>query len=157
MRLGPSLALGTTLAIAMPAVAQQTTERGGEPPSANVAKQWVAAYNKRDAAAVAALYSENATEVTPNGIIQGRDAVQKRIEADLQKGGHDLSIAIKQTQTTADTSYSLGEWSIKYEGEQSAHGYWSVIETREGDAWRIQLLSTNFAVAPPNASRSTGN
>ena len=52
-----------------------------------VNKTWEDAYNKGDTAAVAALYTADAIEVTPEGIRVGPAAVKERIEGAINKAG----------------------------------------------------------------------
>jgi hypothetical protein len=52
-----------------------------------VNKTWQDAYNKGDFAAVAALYTADAIEVTPEGVRVGPAAVKERLEDSITKGG----------------------------------------------------------------------
>src|SRR5258705_283787 len=72
-------------------------------PFAAVGKQYIEAYNRKDAAAVAALFADDAVRVTDRGIIQGRDAVQKSTEAGLEAGGHDLRLRYNHTHIDGNT------------------------------------------------------
>lgn len=115
-------AIGLIAGLVMPTLAQPSSTAGDQQPLAGLGKQWQAAYNRKDAAGVAALYSANGTEVTSAGVFQGHDAVQKRIEADLALGGHDLSITTKSEQTSGNMAWGIGEWSGHY-GAQPVHGW----------------------------------
>jgi ketosteroid isomerase-like protein len=117
-----------------------------------VAKKWEAAYNRKDAAGVAALYTESAVEVAPTGIFQGRAAIQKRIEDDFKAGGHDLSISVKNIQSSGDVIMASGDWNGHY-GSQAAHGYWANSTIRSTSL--IQQNGFNLAMPDPGAAQAS--
>ena len=110
-----------------------------------LAKRWETAYSKKDAAGVAALYAENAIEVTPAGFVRGREAAQKRIEADFQAGWHDISISTTDVHALGDALWGIGDWN-GYLGDQAVRGHWSNIFVHAGDAWKIQETTFNIAL-----------
>ena len=61
-------------------------------PFAAAGKQYVEAYNRKDAAGVAALFTEDAVRVNAQGLIRGRAEIQKSTQAALDAGGHSLSL-----------------------------------------------------------------
>ncbi len=103
---------------------------------------------------MAALYAANAVEVTPFGIVRGHDAVQKRLEADMAAGGRDFSIAGTSAQVSGNTGWRTGDWSGYY-GSQQVRGYWSAVDVREGDTWKIQMLTIVVAMPPPGQGAGT--
>jgi uncharacterized protein (TIGR02246 family) len=60
-----------------PQIAQQIRERG---------KKYDEAFNKNDATAVAALFTEDALQVTPDGLYSGRQAIEKRYAEQCRTG-----------------------------------------------------------------------
>lgn len=121
---------------------------------AELGKNFDTAYNKKDTAGLLALYAEDGVAITPTGIVQGRAALQKWIEADLQAGGHDLSSQNSSTRAHAlgDAFWSFGDWSTRY-GDQTLHGHWSNIIIRVGDTLKIQQNTINLAL-PETGSAS---
>ena len=89
------------------------------------------------------LYTEDAIRITPQGIFQGRDAIQKQLEGGLKAGAHDDSITPKIVQPSGDLIWNGGEWSAKV-GDRSVHGYYSDVITREG-----KLKFEAYNTAPP--------
>ncbi len=89
---------------------------------AELAKKWEAAYNRKDAAGVAALDTENTVEVSPKGIFLGRVAIPKRVDAALKAGGHDLSFGIKDVQSSGNVITSARAYDATY-GSQPVNGY----------------------------------
>jgi ketosteroid isomerase-like protein len=57
-----------TVCLAIPAAAQQPSEQQVRPAIERLLETWDAAANRKDAAAVAALYTEDAVRVTPRGM-----------------------------------------------------------------------------------------
>ena len=87
------------------------------------------AFNRQDAAGLAALFSDNGVRVTPQGIIQGRDAIQKDSDKRLQSRFHDLSITPLIVRTLGDSVWEAGEWTMKI-GDQPVRGYFAMTLVR---------------------------
>jgi uncharacterized protein (TIGR02246 family) len=81
-----------------------------------VGKKWDEAANNNDAAAVAALFTQDAIFVTEAGPLYGRQAIEKQF-AEWFKGAHVSNHIIKvdpnsfRVVGTADKIASNGEWS----------------------------------------------
>jgi hypothetical protein len=82
----------TLLGVAAPALAQQNLSAGDEKIYQDVQRQFAEAYNRQDAVAMAALFTENGVRITPNGIIQGRDAILSDMQNTLKMGLHDYTV-----------------------------------------------------------------
>jgi uncharacterized protein (TIGR02246 family) len=129
-----------------------------------VGKKFDEAFNNNDAAAVAALFTQDAIWVTDTaGPLYGRQAIEKQL-AEWFKGGHVSNHIIKvdpnsfRVVGTADKIASNGEWSETVEPPNGKpfqlKGYWLAIETSEGDAWKICISAYNnsttaLAFVPP--------
>jgi ketosteroid isomerase-like protein len=116
--------------------------------------------------AAAALYTEDAVLLTPRGPIVGQKAIEKWY-ADVFKGWHPKDHVGKGSQeippvfgTAGTEAWDTGEWSETGQGKsgdpESIKGYWSSVDIREGDSWKIRLLTYNVTPAPvatpsPNA------
>jgi uncharacterized protein (TIGR02246 family) len=128
-----------------------------------VGKKYDEAMNNNDAAAVAALYTEDAVFVTDTGPLYGRQAIEKQF-AEWLKGAHVSNHIIKvdpnsfRVVGTADKIASNGEWSETAEPPNGKpfqlKGYWLAIETREGDAWKM-WMSAAYTTPPPPAPAQT--
>ena len=59
--------------------------------------------------------------------------------------------------TAGNEVWRTGEWSSTVQGKSGdpmkLEGYWSAINVRDGDTWKIQMLT--FNVTPPPASAAT--
>jgi len=118
-----------------------------------ISKKYNDAINNHDAAAIAALFTEDAIFVTDTvGPIYGRQAIEK-FYADDFKGWQPKN----HTSTTdphsalmlgPDNLTRAGVWGETGKGKNGEDvpikGYWSEIDTREGDAWKICQLTGNL-------------
>jgi uncharacterized protein (TIGR02246 family) len=115
----------------------------------------VEAYNKFDAAAVAALFTEDAVQLAPQGLIFGRQAVEKKYADDFQQW-HPTSYIVTDHQVNAigNNVWRVGEWSCilqTKDGPFPVKGYFTSICIREGDAWKECMSSYNMA--PPDEAK----
>jgi uncharacterized protein (TIGR02246 family) len=128
-----------------------------------IARKYEEAVNNNDAAAVAALFTEDAVFVADTGPIYGRQAIEK-YHVDLFKEWHFSNHLIKTDSNspriigTAENIALNGEWSQTLQGQTGGpiqrKGYWGAIDTRQGNDWKILMLTPNVTPepAPPVAS-----
>jgi uncharacterized protein (TIGR02246 family) len=105
------------------------------------------AFNKNDAGALAALFTEDAVLVAPDGIFYGRKAIEKRYAEVFQKW-HNINQFGQADQLNAigNEPWSVGEWwniLQSQTGPRFVSGYWSAIYVREGDGWRMRMLTVS--------------
>ena len=116
------------------------------------------AFNSNDPAALAALFTEDAVEVTDTGPIYGREAIEKYY-ADVFKQVHFSNHIATADQysphiivTAGNEAWTSGEWTTTLKGQNfgpvDAKGNWVEIYHREGDDWKIQLDIWNVTPAP---------
>jgi ketosteroid isomerase-like protein len=119
------------------------------------------AYNNNDAAALVGFYAKQAVLVTDTGPIYGREALEKYY-TDLFKQVHFSKHLGKVDQysprITGNQRWDTGEWSatIRVQGQNGdpiqLQGYFGCIDIREGDDWKIRMLTLN--VTPPPSPRA---
>ena len=154
--------VGLAFGFAVPAFAQQKDTIASQIDQ-QIVKKFDEAFNNGDAAAVAALYTEDAVQVTPQGPVFGREAIEKLFTGVFQQG-HYSNHLNKDDQdsphmigTAGDQVWRTGEWSFTAQGKSGdpikLKGFWSAINVRKGDTWKIQMLT--FNVSPPPASTAT--
>jgi ketosteroid isomerase-like protein len=106
--------------------------------------QFDEAFNKRDAVAVAALFTEKATIVTPLGIFSGRDGVEKHFTDVF----HRFPLSDRLTKNSyvyafADDLCAIGGWTVTYNPGRprpvQAGGYLIRVYTRVRDTWKIRV------------------
>jgi ketosteroid isomerase-like protein len=107
------------------------------------------AYNKNDAAAGAALFTEDAVLVEPDGVFSGRQAIEKRYADTFQQSpiiNFHCTYGRSHLNAIDNAVWSTGEWRKLFKrqtGSVLAVGYWSAIYVREGDTWKIRMLTLN--------------
>ena len=117
------------------------------------------AYNNKDAEAAAALFTEDAVLVTPDGMVLGRQAIQKSYVDSFQRWPiTDFLSRQEPLQLNAidNAVWSVGEWWGTLQSQTGpviASGYWSSIYVREGDAWKMRMLSLFDHRPPPPRSQ----
>ena len=119
-----------------------------------ISKKWNEAYNNHDAAAVGVLYTEDAVHVTPDGFVYGRKAIENSL-ADVFKSwqpkNHTSTIDPQSVRMSGpDNLTRSGEWSETGKGKNGEDvpikGYFSEIDTREGDGWKIRVQTGNITL-----------
>ena len=134
------------LVIAGPATAVAAEMEVSKCPANN---QWQDAFNKGDANAISAMYAPQAIEVTPEGIRVGPGAVRERVERGIKEDKMS-NMTIVATKCGGDNSWrwSSGTWKA-----DSSHGplsgFWTAIEAKEGNSWKMQNLTYNMTPPPP--------
>ncbi len=116
---------------------------------------FTAAFNRGDAAGVAALYTENATLLPPNSeMIQGRQGIQDFWNGGLQMGLKDVTLTTVDVGGNGDTAYSTGKYTlnIQPEGQEgmSDSGKYVVIWKRLADGtWKYHVDIWNSSLPMP--------
>ena len=107
------------------------------------------AFNKGDAAALAATFTEDAVLVNDTGPVYGREAIEKYY-ANLFQKIHFSNYMTESDQycpyiigTASNEVWSNGEWSTIIQGQNfgpvHSKGYFSSITVRDGDVWRKRI------------------
>jgi uncharacterized protein (TIGR02246 family) len=115
-------------------------------------KKYDEAYKQSDAAALAALFTEDAVLVTPEGLFSGRRAIEKRYADEFQRWHPTNNIGqADQLNAIDDGAWAVGKWWCTFQspnGPVFARGYWSTIYVRDGDAWKIRMSTFNQTQLP---------
>jgi len=158
---------GLAIGSAVPAFAQQ--EDAADP---QITQQLVAfsrkvdeAWNNNDAAALAALFTEDAVLVEDTGPVYGRKAIEQHY-ADLFQKMHFSGHLDNPDQnsphmigTAGNEAWTNGEWTVTIKGQnwgpKEFKGHWLEIYRREGDTWKKRLDMWNLTPAPAAAPSPT--
>jgi uncharacterized protein (TIGR02246 family) len=150
--------VGLVIGFTAPTFAQQkeTLDAQAVKKADPLAGKYDEAENSNDAAAVAALYTEDAVWVTPQGPIVGREAIEKQYAEYFKFGRHSnhtttYDPATYQITGTTDTIAFSGGWSVTVEVQgkpQEFKGRWLAIYTRGSDGWKIWKSAFNETPAP---------
>ena len=104
------------------------------------------AFTNKDAAAVAALFTEDGVLVASDGMFSGRQAIEKRYEDTFHRWPLTLFNDLRDCHLKAidNAVWSFGEWGGTLQGQtglEFVKGYFSAIYVREDDVWKIRMLT----------------
>lgn len=113
--------------------------------------------NRNDAAALAALYTADAVFVSDTGPVHGRQAIEKWHAGVFQTWHPQKHLGTVDPDsphrigTAGNEIWATGEWSQTGQGETGVptpiRGYWSALYLREGEEWKIRMLTWNVTPA----------
>ena len=133
-----------------PQIAQQRDLRGDTKAIDEFNALWMKeeeAFNKNDASGLAALFTEDAILVAPEGWFVGRQAIEKRyVETFQQSPIAAFTQQRCQLNGIDNAAWSVGEWWMTLQnqtGPTIVRGYESAIYVREGDSWKIRMSTVN--------------
>ena len=114
-------------------------------------EKFSAAWNRHDAAAIAALCTTDSVFVVPTGISAGREQIEnsyKKLFTQLQPRG--FVEPIDQVQMlSANTFIAVGHWTLQV---PNLKGYWTEVYERQGRDWAIRLHAHNITPPPPSSA-----
>ena len=155
--------VGLAIGFVLPTFAQEKEETspflyGAIPASSQIARQLDVinrqldeAFNKHDAAAIAALFTTNATLVAPSGTFSGRDGIEKYFTDVFQRfNPSDQLTKISDVYAFADDLCGIGGRSVTV---NSGHpfqggGYLIRVYTRVRDTWKIRVEVDKYMAGP---------
>jgi ketosteroid isomerase-like protein len=146
-----AVTLSTTMFLGAGAIATSAFAADMDVSKCPVNKTWEDAYNKGDTAAVAALYTADSVEVTPEGIRVGPAAVKERVEGAINTAGMKHAV-IPATKCNIEGAarWSAGDW--KSDSTQGpVGGFWTAIEMKEGNTWK--MVNLTYSVTPPPTNK----
>lgn len=147
---------------AVPVVAQPrelATPQAMRQQAEAITAKYAEAVNQGDAKASAALFSTHGMSITPYGVSTTQE---KRAEtgAMVKKMGINLTMKVDNVQAAFGRQGAIvnGGYSVTYTtnpATQQAQGNFLQLLEREGDAWKIRVL-TFTRLAPPGAAVAKG-
>jgi ketosteroid isomerase-like protein len=146
-RIAISVAAIMLLAVVPSASTEQAEPSAGGELFEKLQSEFAEAYNRKDVAAMAAFFSENAVRITPSGVFRGRDAIGRELQrVVIDLGLHDYSVRRTVSRLQGGMVFNAGEWQARLGDNQQFHGYYSALLVREGDAVKIFEETVNVAV-----------
>ena len=148
MKIRSLLALaGLAIGLTMPTLAQPNEAAPSEQDRQQLdalATRYAEAANRHDAAAIAALFTEDGVLVTPEGILSGRAAIEK-LYRDTFNAAAVTDTAIKTTglHAVGELVWAVGQWR-----NNTQQGHWGAVDERRGGAWQLRMLTYNVTSAP---------
>ena len=117
-----------------------------------------AAFNSRDAAALAACYTDDAIMMSPNeATATGTQAIQASYQASFQQGAAKMTITPRETEVSGDWAFETGTTSLTITPKtgkpvEEAGRYVVVLKKQAGGFWKIHLDAGNSAAPLPAAA-----
>jgi len=152
---------GLVISFAVPTFAQQkdTDDTKVTQQIRALAIDYANAFNRHDAAAVAAFFTEDGVRVSGSGESHGRPAIAKSFaKYEFQCWNCiDLLKRIDRVVTVGNRVIAQGIWSLTYQDvnatkpNHSDEGHLSWVLVREGDTWKIARETTSDSNFHANA------
>ena len=145
---------GLAIGFALPTFAQTNTpDPQLRQQMLTIGKKFDDGFMNGDAAALAALYTEDAVLVNDSGPVYGREAIQKAYE-EVFKAVRFINHLGTLDQysphiigTSGNEMWATGEFSQTVKGQNfgplDEKGYWTNIFTREGATWKVRVSTWN--------------
>jgi uncharacterized protein (TIGR02246 family) len=115
------------------------------------ATKWVIAYDAGDAAALAALFTQDGVFNAPSGaVLKGRDAIAKALAGRIKAGWTKETVMTNDAGMAGNAVWAAGEYGLLGSGEvagKQTGGHFGWVLVRDGDAWHIAMLTAT--VTPP--------
>jgi ketosteroid isomerase-like protein len=134
---------GLAIGYAVPAFAQEkeTVDPQIRQQLEAIDKKYDEAFDKHDAAAIAALYTQNAVLVAPDGVFSGQEAIEKRYAIFLPGSRFSNHInKLDQVHTPLGMgAWAVGSWIFNGGlGLSQDTGFRFLVYVPEGDTWKIR-------------------
>jgi uncharacterized protein (TIGR02246 family) len=147
------IALATSL-IVMPAVAHaENAPIDTKADVQNLAGQWMDAYNKKDAATIAKMYTDDAVVSFDQWTASGRAALQDAFDKEFTADTKFTAITVDQSQRIGDLMYARGTWGADAKGPDgktmAVNGHWLTVGRCQGQTCLIAIHNGNTAMPPP--------
>ena len=168
MRTRFSSLVATLAALALPACGPQAPAATGTPADEQaireIANQYASAYGKGDAAALAALVTEDYEDVVPTGEHrQGKAAFQASMTKELAMMPAGMSMAMTATTAyvrwiDANSAIAGGTWeTTPAMPPMPAKGSWMAVVAKRDGAWKMQSAlgapDMSAMMTPPDTSK----
>jgi uncharacterized protein (TIGR02246 family) len=115
------------------------------------ASKWVAAYGAGDAAALAALFTQDGVFNAPSGaVLKGRDTIEKALAGRMKAGWTKETVTTTDAGMAGNAVWAAGEYGLVGSGEvagKQSGGHFGWVLVRDGDTWHAAMLTAN--VTPP--------
>ena len=117
---------------------------------AKLDQAWQTAYNAGDAAAVAALYTEDAKVIPPgHAAVSGRAAIQAFFAEDIATAqGAKNALTTEEAFGGGDVAIAVGGWvATKADGTHADHGMYVTVYKQVDGGWKIYRDTWNSSMA----------
>ena len=110
-----------------------------------------AAFNRGDAAGIAALYTENGQFLPPNSDpVTGRQAIQATFQGLMDMGIKTVKLETTEVEGYGDTASEVGRYTLEGEGGQVLdQGKFLIIWKQEAGQWKLHRDMINTSMPAP--------
>ncbi len=133
-------------AIVVTSIVQSQTKT--DPILNKLAADFAAAYNAKDAAKVASMYTEDAVVMPPNEpMLTGRTAIEARWKKEMESPG-TLGLAPTESSTSGDRAHEAGIMTITLPDGSKLTQKYLVVFKKVGSDWKIAYDIWNSDTPP---------
>ena len=117
-------------------------------------QKWMAGVKQGDAAAVAALYTEDAQLLPTNSdFVSGSEAIQTFWQGVMGMGVKQAKLETIEVEAMGNTAYEVGKYTLfADEGQMIDQGKYVVIWKQKDGQWKLHKDIWNTSVSPPEMS-----
>ena len=120
-------------------------------------KQFIEAFNKGDAAAVANMYTMDARVLPPNGdMVEGRANIQKFWQGAMSAGLKLVSLETVHVETQGNIAVEVGRYTSTVPGAGGTtttdKGKYVVVWKRQGRSWKLAVDTFNTSMPVATAT-----
>ena len=115
-----------------------------------MATEWAAAYNAKDAAKVAGMYTTDAVFMPPNqAMVKGRAAIEAMFKKEFQEGSTNIKLTPVESAISGSQAFEAGTATVTVPGGRTESGKYLVVFAQEGGTWKIKYDTHNADQPPP--------
>ncbi len=116
--------------------------------------QWIEAFNRGDAAALAAFYTEGARVLEPNApLVVGRENIQATFQGFFNTSGLELQLTVLDLSVHGDMAHKVGNYTLTIQPEEgdaiTDSGKYVEIWKRENGSWKMDVDIWNSSLPLP--------
>jgi ketosteroid isomerase-like protein len=116
-------------------------------------KVFVAAYDRHDAPALAALYTRTGQVMPPNsGVVKGSRALQAMFKSFWDDGDTEIKLRTVETGGSGDTAYEVGKYTLLSDTKKvNDEGKYIVVWKKVNGQWKLHrdIFNTNMPASTP--------
>jgi uncharacterized protein (TIGR02246 family) len=118
-----------------------------------LAAQWMDAYNAKDAATIAKMYTDDAVVSFSQWTTSGRAALQDALSKEFAADVKFTAITVDQSERFGDVNVARGTWTADAKGPDGktipVNGHWVSVGMCQGQTCLMSVHNGNTAMPPP--------
>jgi uncharacterized protein (TIGR02246 family) len=120
-----------------------------DPALKEMAADWAAAFNAKDAAKIASFYTDDAVVMPPNQpMVKGRANIEAHFKGEIQQGATNFQLKPVESAISGSQAFEVGTSTMTLPGGLTDRGKYLVVLKRVGNDWKIAYDIYN-SDAPP--------